>query len=194
MSLAKIRYFCLIMPGPGPLLGFDYLEALHETGLGVRACPIGAAVFLMDAPWNKINHLFMGGAVEDTSFINVVCSPPNLLMGAAMKASDVKPPKGVGAPTGDIRSDETIYKPQTALSGLFTVGAGIKNIAITIPKPKPPDEHEIRALQLYDAVLTPNLADAMTFEGLGISARHMLPDAKRLKELIDSMLPVVVSG
>jgi len=176
-------------------MGYDYLEALHETGLGVRACPIGAAVFLMDVPWNKINHLFMGGETG-ASFVNIVCTPPNLLMGAAMKASDVKPPKGVGPSVGttSIAPEETVYKPQTALSGLFTVGKGIKNIAITIPKPKPPDEHEIRALQLYDAVLTPNLADTMVFEALGISAMHMPPDAKRLKELIDSMLPVVVSG
>ena len=83
MADAKIRYFCLVLPNGGGQMGYSYLEALDRTLLGVRACPIGPC-YLQAEPWVSMAHLFLIGQV-DKVFVNVVCAPPNLLMGTALK-------------------------------------------------------------------------------------------------------------
>lgn len=183
---ATLRYFCMVMPTGGPSLGFDYLEALHLTGLGVKACPIGPA-FLMSGPWPALMNLFVGPGQVAKAFVNVVCAPPDLLMGQALREVDVKPPSGAGPLTGEKAREEVVYKPQTAISGLFTVG--VPNIAITAARPRPPSEHEITALLKYDAVITPSETDAMVLKGLGVVAIHMPPEKDQLARLIASVRP-----
>lgn len=195
---AVIRYFCLVMPNGGAALGFDYLEALEQTGLGVRACPIGPA-FLMAEPWIKLHHLFAPGDFAQRH-VNVVVAPPNLLMGTRLRVTDVVAPgrlPGPGEETGELElsrarprlpgvDEEAVYEPQTALGGLFTVG--IPNIAITMPRPRPPEDHEVRALCQYDAVLTPTSEDASTFRHLGITAFHVPADPAQLGRIVSWIL------
>jgi hypothetical protein len=193
---AAIRYFCLVLPNGGASLGYDYLEAFDKTELGVRACPIGPA-FLMSEPWIKLNHLFHIGQIAK-SYVNVVCAPPNLLMGTRLRVTDVKAPSrlpspgeetkpfALSAPIPGAASEDVVYEPQTALGGLFTVG--VPNIAITMPRPKPPDEDEVRALCQYDAVLAPTADDASTLRHLGIIAFHVPADPGQLERIVNWIL------
>lgn len=193
MDAAVIRYFCLVLPNGGASLGFDYLVALEQTGLGVVACPIGPAFFMAE-PWIKRNHLFRGGAIAK-NYVNVICAPPNLLMGTQLRAVDVKAPgrlPGPGEETGVLElsapraSDpaaEVVYEPQTALGGLFTVG--VPNIAITMSRPRAPEEHEVRALGQYDAVIAPTAEDAAALRHLGIVAFHVPPEPGQLERIVN---------
>lgn len=207
MPDAVIRYFCLVLPNGGAQLGYDYLDALDRTGLGVAAQPIGPAFFMVE-PWIKLNHLFAASTIAPR-YVNVVCAPPNLLMGKRLQVTDVKAPGRLPAPGEETRpfalsatpravrqtpgqvEEDAVYEPQTALGGLFTVG--VPNIAITMPRPKPPDEAEVRALNQYDAVIAPSSEDAAALRHLGIDAFHLPPDPKPLKRILDWVLrpPVV---
>jgi len=190
MADALIRYFCMVLPNGGAQLGFDYLEAFDKTGLGVRACPIGPA-FLMSGGWPKLTPLFFIGQ-NAKRYVNVVCAPPGLFMGHVLRAIDVKPPPDV-LKSSLVSSEDTnpdakdieriIYDPQTALSGLFTVG--VPNIAVTMPKPKLPDEKETSVLRRYDAVLCPTVEDANALRQLGIIAFQMPPEPTLLARVVD---------
>ncbi len=200
MSDASIRYFCLMLPNGGAGLGYAYLEALDQTGLGVRACPIGPAYLGAD-PWTKVTHLLFVGQVA-RQYINIVCAPPNLLMGTRLRATDVKPPNrlpAAGEETAPFEfsasptlatvspAAETVYEPQTALGGLYTVG--VPNIAITLPRPKPPEDHEVRALAQYDAILCPTDADAASLRHLGLVAFNVPPEPGQLARIASWLLP-----
>jgi hypothetical protein len=195
---AAIRFFCLVLPSEGPQAGFDYLEALEATELGVRAAPIGPA-FLMSGRWPELQHLFFIGQVAK-SYINVVCSPPNLLLGHTLRAVDVAPSQDersrpdtsraappVFAEGTSVDPLEPVYQAQTALAGLYTIG--VPNIAITMPRPKPPDDHEIAALMKYDAVLSPSDRDADALGMLGVPAMHLPPETEKLKKFFSLLLP-----
>lgn len=201
MSEASIRYFCLMLPNGGAGLGYAYLEAFDQTGLGVKACPIGMAYLAAD-PWPKYAPLIFVGQTAP-QFVNVVCSPPNLLMGTRLRAVDVKPPSRLPAageetapfelsaaptlaPFQGTSPPEVVYEPQTALSGLYTVG--VPNIAITLPKPKPPEDHEVRALAQYDAILCPTDADAAALRHLGLVAFHVPPEPGQLARIVSWLL------
>lgn len=191
---ASIRFFCLVVPGGG--LGFDYLEALAKTSLGVVANPIGAAYFAT-APWSTASHLFMPRELVK-SYVNVVAAPPGYLMGRSLRATDVKaPPRlpGAGeetrpfaasAPQAGDPNAELVYEPQTALSGLYTVG--VPNIAITMPRPRPPEDHEVRALCQYDAVISPTSEDAAALRHLGITAFSVSPNAEPLEQIVREVM------
>jgi hypothetical protein len=193
---AAIRYFCLVLPNGGAQLGLEYLKALDATGLGVAAQPIGPA-FLMAAGWIEVNHLFNYRPIAPRH-VNVVVAPPNLLMGRRLNVTDVKAPGRLPAPGEETRpfalsapqapegSDEPIYEPQTALGGLFTVG--VPNVAITMPRPKPPEDHEVRALCQYDAVLAPTADDASALRHLGIIAFHVPADPAQLGKIMTWVL------
>jgi hypothetical protein len=200
MSDAAVRFFCLMLPNGGAGLGYAYLEAFDQTGLGVKACPIGPAYLGAD-PWPKYAHLIFIGQVA-RSFVNVVVAPPNLLMGTRLRATDVKPPNhlptageetapfalSAGTPaTPAAAAEEVVYEPQTALGGLYTVG--VPNIAITLPRPKPPEDHEVRALAQYDAILCPTDADATALRHLGLVAFNVPPEPGQLARIVSWLLP-----
>jgi hypothetical protein len=187
----RLRYFCMALPGAGRSAGFEYLEALSQTGYGVKACAIGPA-FLMSGPWPALMSLFTGPEQVAKRFVNIVCAAPGLLMGQALRAVDVKPPAGPGLPSvGSVsqNTDEVIYRPQTALSGLYTVG--VPNVAITAAHPILPDEHEVTALSKYDAILTITDEDARTLKHLGLLALYMPPEKDQLTRLMKSLLEPV---
>jgi hypothetical protein len=182
------------MPNGGTQLGFDYLEALSKTGLGVAACPIGPA-YLNAEPWSKVTQLFTPHPVAK-DYVNIVVAPPNLFMGMRLRAVDVTPPSHLPFPGEEIApavpqridpSSEVIYEPQTALSGLYTIG--VPNIAVTLAWPKPPEDHEIRALAQYDAVFAPTAEDALALRALGVLAMHIPPDTDQLARILSWLLP-----
>ena len=183
----RVRFYCLALPSDGPQLGFDYLEAIERTNLGVRACPIGPA-FLMAGPWPRLSHLFMGEPLGlRDRFVNVVCAPPGLSLGFAMTARDVAPPPDLPGVMKPVEREEAIvYQPKTALSGLYTVG--VKNVAITMPKPAPPDDPERQALLQYDFVLCPSAADAAAMGALKIPGLYVPPDAAILEKILVALL------
>ncbi len=114
-------------------------------------------------------------------YANVVCAPPNFLMGTRIiKGRDGLSPDSPGA------EGEIAYEPATALSGLFTVG--VPNIAITMPRPKPPEPSEIRALARYDAVISPTEADAEALRALGVPASCVPPEPDRLEAIVRGLL------
>lgn len=169
-----VRYYCIVAPSrPGEaLLGFDYLEAIDGSGVGVRACPIGAA-FLMDKPWIDLLHLFSGEAPKD-NYVNVVCAPIGCLLGSATSGVDFAGPKG---------SPDVVYRPQTALAGLYTVG--VPNVAITLPHE---DDADLQALQQYDFVLCPSDNYVEAFHDIGVTAHHVPPDPGQLGKLFAALL------
>lgn len=183
---AQVRFFSLVMPND--TFGFDYLEAIHQTGLGVKGCPIGPA-FLMSPPWAALMHLFMKGELADV-YVNVVCCPPNIMMGQALRPTEMKPPPGMGPPisTSDrAKTEEYVYRPQTAFSGLYTIG--VANIAITTLRPKPPDPNEVIALSKYDAVLTASEFDAEALKAVGILTYCAPPRPDGLQPILRALLP-----
>jgi hypothetical protein len=197
MSDARIRFWCLVLPTDGLQLGAEYLAAIDATRLGVRACPIGPA-FLMAGLWPKFQNLFLGVFDVAKTYVNIVCAPPNLLMGTTLRAADVMPnrdeksrliqgPKLPLAEGTKIEPHEPIYKAQTALAGLYTVG--VPNVAITMARPKPPDEHEIAALLKYDAVLAPSDKDADDLGMLGVPAIYLPAEPDRLRAFLSLLLP-----
>lgn len=187
MSEPCVRFYCLALPSDGPQLGFDYLEALDHTDFGVRACPIGPA-YLMAGDWPRLLHLFTGPPLggRDTEgnlveFVNVVCAPPGLSLGFAMTARQVAGPRDAAA-----APDDVVYQPKTALAGLYTIG--VKNIAITMPRPALPDEAECAALALYDFVLCPTSEDAEMLGTLGVPALHVPPDPQLLDKILRALI------
>lgn len=169
---AKVRYHCLAAPAPpGNHLGFDVLLALHQAGIAVRALSIGPA-FLMHPPWNALYKLFE--AELDENYVNIVCAPPNLSLGAPMRAHEVAAPQDVRFARAT--DSNPVYRPQTALAGLHTVG--VPNIAITLPRPKPPSPAEITILNHYNVVLCPSLHMTVELVEAGVhNAEHAAPDA-----------------
>lgn len=178
MTLAEIRFFCLVLPTKGPSLGFDYLQAFQRTGREILACAIGQG-YLMAEPWNSLTHLFQGQTAPH--FVNVACAPLNFLMGTRL----ARTPDGGLTPgaTGD-----AVYEPATALSGLYT--AGVPNIAITLPRGQPPEPSEIRALQKYDAVLCPTEGDSIALAAMGVVCMHLPPSPDQLGKLTDRLFGV----
>ena len=182
--LATVRFFCLVLPPGHEQTGYEYLDALDRSGKRVVACPIGMAYFT-SAPWSGITRLFSG--LTAPRFVNVVCAPPGLVMGARMRAADVKPPLDPsGVAWRKELSQEVVYEPSTALSGLYTVG--VPNVAITTLGTKPLESSEIRALAQYDAVFTPSGNDAEALRALGIHSMHIPPDPALLGRLMGWLL------
>jgi hypothetical protein len=179
---AKIRLFCLTLPNPGPQLGLRYALACEKTGLGVVVCPIGL-FSLMGGPWQDHLHLFVGAI--DADFVNIVVSPPGLLLGQTLKERDVKPPAGLGGPLPlgtPAQGSEIVYRPLTALAGLHT--AGVPNVAVTMVKPRLPEAAEIEALSRYDLVFTPTIEDLEVLLGLGVTALLVPPESESFEALI----------
>jgi hypothetical protein len=134
-------------------------------------------MFMLENGWKDYFHLFSGNTVpfsgELGGLINIVCAPPNLLLGSVFKVEGSE-----------------VYKPQTALSGCWT--AGTRNIAITEIKPKAPEPNEVEALKKYDLVLCPTEEDTRVLQELGVRAIHVPPDEK-LRELFSVMEVITVA-
>jgi hypothetical protein len=176
VNAPAVRYYCLVTSGPGPFLGFDYLEAIDISGVGVRACPIGPA-FIVDPPWAELMHLFSGGNPEG-KYVNVVCAPLGYSLGARTTGIDWAGPKG---------DPSVVYQPRTALAGLYTVG--VPNVAITLPIDSwGGADDELQVLQQYDFVFCPTDEHVEAFKGVGISAHHVPPDAGQLAKLFAVLL------
>lgn len=171
---ARVRYHCLAVPGDAPTLGFDVLAALRRAGISVRALSIGPA-FLAWPPWNE--HLEVFQAELAPRFVNVVCAPPGLWLGSPMRASEDHGKKS------EILASDRIYRPPTALTGLHTVG--VPNVAVTMPKPRPPDDHELVALRLYDRILCPSTDGTAELRALGL---------ENVERALPTEVPVIVRG
>jgi hypothetical protein len=144
---SRLRFFGLIHAQAH--LEYDYLLALHETGLGVRVLPVGAGHFQMPNTagwrrWRDLQEVFSGPL--SVHYINVVCARPGVDLGRPLTRRDVAPP------TADVKDNNLVYAPKTCLTGLLTVG--VPNVAITVAAPLPTAD-EARALHRYDAVIAP---------------------------------------
>jgi hypothetical protein len=153
---APLRLHVLAVPGLGPQLGFEVMVALRQAGLDLRVLSIGPA-FLAYPPWRDHYELFQTELAE--RYVNIVCAPPGLFLGNPMRASEQHD-------RSKIQTTDRIYQPPTALSGLFTVG--VPNIAITLPRPRPPDLQELAVLKTYDVVLCPDSAMTVELLELGL--------------------------
>ena len=186
-----IRFFCPVVPGPAGDAGYEALVALSAR-FPVRAIPIGSADFACEPRWWAISHLFT--AELRRPFVNVVCAPPGLILGARMEVG-----RGGGLPTALAENiaacerlgqrlglpdplesamlrppprEAVVYEPATALAGLRT--AGCLNIAILPNGPRcfsdelePADVEAVqRELADYDAAFCVSmpLCDALRYQ------------------------------
>jgi hypothetical protein len=156
-------------------VAFPYLKAVEGTGLGVRVMPIGAMHFGMK-PWDGVWHLFTEPL--KARYINVVAIEPGLPMGAAITTAQF------GSPGSD---DNTVYEPQLALSGLFTVG--VPNVAILSGNTMP-GEKEIEALKRYDEVICPDEKGEAALYKVGVISAMIPPESDLLSHLFSAMTPV----
>lgn len=172
---ALIRYACVTSPGmDSDGLAWPYLEAAIATGLGVRVMPIGLAAMWL-APWNGVPQVFLSAL--KTRFINVVCVPAGLAMGAPVSAAQFGNAKA---------SEEAAYKPPMALHGLFTVG--IPNVAI-LPDAERLSQTELETLKLYTEVICPSSEGVTALKTQGVRAVEVPPDPRRLAKLFSGMNP-----
>lgn len=154
-------------------LGFSYLKACLDTGLGVRVMPIGMVRFDIE-PWCRVPHAFMPSLKAD--YINVVCAPPGIPMGAAVSATQFG--------NEQAKQEGAVYEPPTALSGLFTVG--VANIAILTGKGEISPK-ELEALKLYESVVCPTEEGAEELAAQGVRAVSIPPESDQLSELFSGM-------
>lgn len=174
-ATAKIRYACPTSPGMDKGgLAFQYLQILMETGLGVRIMPIGVALFDR-APWDEVPEVFTNAL--DTEYINVVCAPPGLTLGANISAAQFG---------NDKASEDPAYKPTTAIAGLYTIG--VPNIAILDGKGDFEPE-ELEALKKYSKVMCSTLEGIQNlFEQGGVFA-SVIDEPKEILSLFSDMFP-----
>jgi hypothetical protein len=189
---ARIRYFCQVSETADR--EYAYLEALMQTGLGVRILPIGFIMFDMpeDQPgwarWKAMQKLFTDPIAN--RYVNIVCAPPGLMMGQPLQASQrsglMVTPRG-DLPTKAPGDDSfTAYTPGTALIQLYTLG--VPNVAITGMWPEPPGKEETRVLRRYDAVITDSATESAQLSLRGIDAIHLPPEPDQLSRLLQDLL------
>lgn len=141
---ASIRYFCIV----GNQVAFEYLGAISTSISGVSAAPIGP-MFLYVPPWNAYAKLF--GREVGMKFVNIVCALPGLSLGARVVFDEDR--------------DGTSYEPDTAFSGLYTVG--VPNVAIVAGVNGQKEAAEV--LNLYNLVVCPtsDIKQALDRDGIG---------------------------
>lgn len=163
-----IRFYGLLAPGPHGERTFAYATALAAQHR-LRVLPIGMAM----VPLGRWNHLFAEPVLAP--YVNVVCAPARFPLGVAMTmASSALPPElaKVAGPPRPARGTPVAYEPQTALSGLLTVGC--PNVAITAAHPAP-DAHDLRSLARYDAVIVASQGEVDALAALAQAAGLALP-------------------
>lgn len=177
---AIIRYACVTIPGMDQeKISVAYLQALDETGLGVRLMPIGM-VTAWSPPWNDYPHVFTSAL--KTRYINVVCVPPGVPLGAPVSPAQF----GHGRSTG--QEQVAAYEPDSALVGLFTVG--IPNVAIIAGESECTDK-EVESLKHYNAVVCPTEKGTENMRALGVkNAICIPPDSLMLSRLLSGISQV----
>lgn len=174
---ALIRYACLTSPGMDTEgLAFPYLKALDETRLGVRVMPVGMVAMWLE-PWNQLPHVFMSAL--KMRFINVVCVPPGVSLGMPISVAQF----GNGSGT----QEGAVYKPDMAISGLYTVG--IPNVAV-LAGTGALEHKEVESLKIYDAVVCPTTEGSAALEAQGIKAVTIPPEPGKLSRLFSGMNPI----
>lgn len=187
---AMVRFFCLVTEGTEGDLSYSYLRAIEATGTTVRAIPIGAHGISDEARWDELGALFLTPVVAP--FINVVCAHAGMLLGTRTplelgREEDLPAElrSMLGAPVRLARATPPlVYQPQTAFSGLLTIGCA--NVAILQSRPYP-DEAEARVLARYDLVICPTPADALALGNLGVKAIYLPPTADMLRRVIEEL-------
>jgi hypothetical protein len=156
-------------------LAFSYLEAIIGTGLGVRVMPVGVVAMWL-APWNKVPQVFMSAL--KVRFINVVCVPAGITMGAAISVAQFG--------NESASQEQVAYEPPTAIHGLYTVG--IPNVIIMSGEEelKPKD---IEVLKLYSAVICPTSKGSKALGRRGVPAVTIPPESDQLSRLFSGMNP-----
>jgi len=145
---------------------YEYLSAIRDAGLLVRAISVGAARLESrrgsGPAWSNVADAFTYQALAGSLRVNVVCAPLGMYLGAPKKTTSID------AETGG-RVEQTGYDPSTAIRGLWT--EGMINVAITGGETQ--SRSEIECLRShYDLVLC---AEADDVEYL---ARQGIPDAE----------------
>jgi len=151
-------------------LAFPYLEAILGTGLGVRLMPVGL-VALWLSPWNQVPEVFVSAL--RTRFINVLCVPAGLKVGATVSAAQF----------GNEAAKGAAYEPPLAMQGLFTVG--VPNVAIV--RASEFDPKEISTLKKCTAVVCPTKEDADALGICGVKAVVIPPESDQLSRLFSGM-------
>lgn len=154
-------------------LAFPYLRAILETGLGVRLMPVGLALFDRP-PWNSVSQVFT--STLKARFINVVCVPPGLSMGAPVSAAQF----------GNQAAEGAAYKPDTAISGLYTVG--VPNVVIVDGEADISDK-ELESLCLYSRVLCPTQGGTSALCKQGVPAATVAPAPGPLSGVFSGITP-----
>jgi hypothetical protein len=155
-------------------LAFPYLEAAIGTGLGVRVMPVGLVAMWL-APWNKVPAVFMSALA--TRFINVVCVPAGITMGAPVSIAQFG--RGEQGP-----AQGPAYEPLAALHGLFTVG--IPNVAI-VKDGKGLTPKELETLKIYTSVVCPTKKGAEELRTKGVRTMVVPPESDQLSSLFSGM-------
>lgn len=172
-------------------LAYSYLRAIQSTGRSLRAIPIGAIGISDEERWEAAGGLFLEPVVAP--FVNFVCAAPGLLMGTRTPLdlgreedlpAELRIALGGQARTPRATPGMLVYQPQTAISGLLTVGC--PNVAILQSRPRPGD-NEIRALARYDRVICPTPADALVLNHLGVKAIYLPPRADFMGRLLEEL-------
>ncbi len=185
MSEARIRYACITSPGMELGIAFSYLKAIDDTGLGVRIMPVGLALFDR-LPWSEMPHVFT--APISKSFINVVCVPLGVTLGAPASAEQFALPDAdrdlaiAGEGPG-----EGSYKPETAIKGLHT--DNVFNVVIVDGVGVAPlDLAERVALCRYDRVICPTPEGTTALCRQGVPAATIPPESDKLAKLFADFL------
>ena len=209
------RYFCVVGPrpkgqpppqltrhsyayafgrGPGlpgstywPGISYYYLCAFREEGLCVRAMSVSGGVWLQAGNpdydhWREVRDVFATPVRASDRIVNIVCAPLGLPLGAPRSGRDMKR----GAIADGIGPAEKLYRPATALAGLYT--EGVRNIAITgMQRGQYPHEGETDVLAEYDIVCAPRPCDERELQRLNVRCGYWAPEffAKLLKSMED---------
>lgn len=189
-AATMVRFFCLVTDGTEGDLSYSYLRAIEASGRTVRAIPIGAHGISDEARWDELGALFLTPVVAP--YVNVVCAHAGMLLGTRTpielgREEDLPPElrSMLGVPVRLARATPAlVYQPQTAFSGLLTLGC--PNVAILQSRPNP-DEAEALVLARYDVVICPTPADAQVLGLLGVKAIYLPPTADMLRRVIEEL-------
>ena len=163
------RYFCVVGPrrdaeGYWPGIAYRYLVALRAAELKVRAISASGGVTLQAGEmnrdydhWREIRDVFATPMDPDDCVVNVVCAPLGMPLGTPGK-----------------KKREVVYRPATALAGLYT--DGLRNIAITgVQRGQNAQEGEVAALRQYQIVCVPRACDQRALEALDVPCFFWAP-------------------
>ena len=164
-------------------IAFSYLKAIDDTGLGVRIMPVGLALFDR-LPWSEMPHVFTASISEP--FINVVCVPQGVTLGAPADAKQFALPDGDQdlAIAGD-GPGEGNYKPETAIIGLYT--DNVFNVAI-VDWEGEVDQAELYTLCRYSRVICPTHEATTALCKQGVPAATIPPESDKLAKLFADFL------